>query len=58
MSEMSESKKIEAWAIKAPDGTINPDSISSSRVKAISSYNLMDGQGYRCVKVHITEAQE
>lgn len=44
---------ITAWAIKAPDGEI----IGIGRKASMIDEGDLE-MGYRCVKVHITEAQE
>ena len=56
-----------AWAIKAPRGNIIKESIRLTKRDCISDEEFEQGYswreiskelGYRCVKVHIAEAQE
>ena len=62
-------KPITAWAIKAPDGRLFVDTVSSDARSAkrfflneitcfYSVWNMAEAHGYRCVKVHITPVQE
>lgn len=55
---------VTAWAIKAPDGEISLPSIrldagaSKETVGGWGTWWEMESDGYRCVKVHITEMED
>jgi hypothetical protein len=65
---MIPSPPTQAWAIKAPDGDIIPDTTSAIRLKTLrrffrlfrgyESFGAAESEGYRCVRVEVREIDE
>jgi hypothetical protein len=57
-----------AWAIKAPDGSIMPDTTTAIRFKSLrrffklkneyATFGIAEAEGYRCVRVEVREVGE